>query len=134
MLDPALREIQLEQLQDKEIEAAYKEAQRAENLVKYRDEIMSRPKTEWFKSFKEKKDLQNESKKDLKNVGDKFDESLTQMSRKVKERERKIKKKEDEKLAKAQANSIFGQDKEAEKKELRNQTQDRGKGRAPKET
>ena len=71
-----MREIQLEQQQDKEIEQAYREAQRAENMVKYRDEIMSRPKTEWHKTFKEKKDLQKESKKDLKNVGSKFDESL----------------------------------------------------------
>ena len=38
---------------------------------------MSRPKTEWHKSFKEKKELQKASKKDLKNLGSKFDESLT---------------------------------------------------------
>ena len=45
-------------------------------MVKYRDEIMSRPKTEWHKSYKEKSELRKESKKDLKNVGAKFDESL----------------------------------------------------------
>lgn len=56
-LDPLMREIQLEEQQDKEIERAYKEAQRAENLVKYKSEIMSRPKTEWHKTYKEKKDL-----------------------------------------------------------------------------
>lgn len=50
---------------------------RAENVIKYKDEIMSRPKTEWHKSFKEKKDLRKESKRDLKNVGSKFDESLS---------------------------------------------------------
>ena len=65
-LDPLLREIQLEQMQDKEIELAYKEAARAENLIKYKDEIMSRPKSEWHQSFKRKKDLRKESKKDLK--------------------------------------------------------------------
>ena len=63
-------------MQDREIERAYKEAARAENMVKYRDEIMSRPKNEWHKTFKEKKDLRKESKRDLKNVGAKFDESL----------------------------------------------------------
>lgn len=68
-LDPLLREIQLEQQQDKEIEKAYKEASRAENIVKYKDEIMSRPKNEWHKNYKEKKDLQKESKKDLKSLG-----------------------------------------------------------------
>lgn len=52
-----MREIQLEQQQDKEIERAYKEASRAENMIKYKDEIMSRPKAEWHKNYKEKKDL-----------------------------------------------------------------------------
>ena len=35
----------------------YKEAQRAENMVKYKDEIMSRPKPEWHVNYKENKDL-----------------------------------------------------------------------------
>ena len=91
-LDPMLREIQLEHQQDKEIERAYREAMRAENVIKYKDEIMSRPKTEWHKSFKEKKDLRKESKRDLKNVGSKFDESLSQMqmSKKQRMREKKL--------------------------------------------
>ena len=38
-LDPIIREIELEQIQDKELEQAYREAQRAENMVKYKDEI-----------------------------------------------------------------------------------------------
>ncbi len=76
-----MREIHLEQSQDREIERAYKEAQRAENMIKYKDEIMSRPKAEWHKNYKEKKDLRKESKKDLKAVADKFDESLNQMSK-----------------------------------------------------
>ena len=80
-LDPLMRELQLEEQQDKEIERAYKEASRAENMIKYKDEIMSRPKTEWHKSFKEKKDLQKESKKDLKSLGTKFDESLAEQSK-----------------------------------------------------
>ena len=65
---------------------------RAENVIKYKDEIMSRPKTEWHKSFKEKKDLRKESKRDLKNVGSKFDESLgqMQMSKKQRMREKKL--------------------------------------------
>ena len=77
---------------------------------------MSRPKTEWHKNYKEKKELQTESKKDLKNIGDRFDESLGITSKKVKERERKIKQKEAEKLMKANKDSAFGQDKEARKK------------------
>lgn len=111
-LDPLLREIQLEQQQDREIEKAYKEATRAENMVKYKDEIMSRPKTEWHKTFKEKKDLRKESKKDLKDMGKKFDESLTGMGKQQKLREKKKQRKEEEKLAKAQQSSLFGTDKE----------------------
>ena len=38
------------------------------------------------------------------------------MSKKQKEKERKLKKKEQEKLEKAQANSMFGKDKEARQK------------------
>ena len=71
---------------------------RAENVIKYKDEIMSRPKTEWHKSFKEKKDLRKESKRDLKNVGSKFDESLgqMQMSKKQRMREKKLQEKQEE--------------------------------------
>lgn len=51
-LDPVIREIELEQIQDKELQQAYREAERAENLVKFKDEIQSRPKNEWHKSVK----------------------------------------------------------------------------------
>ena len=112
-LDPLLREIQLEQMQDKEIELAYKEAARAENLIKYKDEIMSRPKSEWHQTFKQKKDLRKESKKDLKQMGARFDEALTEMSKEQKLRDKKQKRKEEERLQKAAASSMFGTDKEA---------------------
>ena len=100
-------------MQDKEIERAYKEAARAENLVKYKDEIMSRPKAEWLTSHKQKKDLRKESKKDLKQMGAKFDEALTVMSKEQKLRNKKQQRKEEERLAKAAASSMFGTDKEA---------------------
>ena len=76
------------------------EAARAENLVKYKDEIMSRPKAEWHKSFKEKKDLRKESKKDLKTVSQKFDDSLLP-AKQQKLREAKLQRKEAERLEKA---------------------------------
>lgn len=109
-MDPLLREIQLEQMQDREIEWAYKEASRAENMIKYKDDIMSRPKNEWHKSYQEKKDLRKESKKDLKNTGNKFDESLTQMSKSEKLRVQKMKRKEEERLEKLNATTDFGTD------------------------
>ena len=109
----------MDHMQDKEIERAYMEAQRAENMVKYKDEIMSRPKAEWHKSFKEKKDLRKESKKDLKSVGQKFDEALTNSNMSAKQlklREAKAQRKEEERLRKAAASSMFGVDQEARKK------------------
>ena len=100
-------------MQDREIEWAYKEASRAENMIKYKDDIMSRPKNEWHKSYQEKKDLRKESKKDLKNTGNKFDESLTQMSKSEKLRVQKMKRKEEERLEKLNATTTFGTDQEA---------------------
>ena len=55
------------------MEMAYRDAQRAENMIKYKDEIMSRPKSEWHKTLKQKKDLRKESNKDLDNIKEKFD-------------------------------------------------------------
>lgn len=74
---------------------------------------MSRPKSEWHKSFKEKKELRKESKKDLKSLGQKFDDSLTGVSKQQKLRDKKKQRKEEERLAKAQQSSLFGSDKEA---------------------
>lgn len=85
-------------MQDKEIEQAYKEAQRAENMVKYKDEILSRPKNEWFKTIKQAAELRKESKNDLGNVGTKFDASLTEMTKTQKAIAKKREKKAAEKL------------------------------------
>jgi hypothetical protein len=40
--------------QDRELLNAYKEAQRAENMIKYKSEIMSRPRAEWHTNRKGK--------------------------------------------------------------------------------
>lgn len=93
----------------------YKEAQRAENMVKYKDEIMSRPKPEWHVNYKENKDLQKASKKDLKEIGTKFEDSLFQLSKEQKSRDKKAQRKEEERLEKVAAKSVFGQDKEGRK-------------------
>ena len=53
------------------------EAQRAENLIKYKDEISNRPKTVWLKTEKQKQDIKDKSKEDLKNVSKKFDEQIS---------------------------------------------------------
>lgn len=72
-LDPLIHEMELEILADKEIEQAYKEASRAENIFKYKKDIMSRPKNEWFTTKKKTDELKKESKKDLKNIKSNFD-------------------------------------------------------------
>lgn len=52
---------------------------------------MSRPKSEWIKSFKEKKDLRKESKKDLKQMSSKFDEALQTMGKRKRDQKREEK-------------------------------------------
>jgi len=52
-----MHKVDLELTQDREVLEAYKEAQRAENLIKYKADIMSRPKAEWHSSKKQKKEL-----------------------------------------------------------------------------
>jgi len=56
-IDPLLHTIEVELQQDRELENAYKEAQRAENMIKYKAEIMARPKAEWHNSRKDKLNL-----------------------------------------------------------------------------
>lgn len=67
-LDPIIHEIELQLNADAEIEQAYRDAQKAENFAKHKDEILSRPKREWHISGKKKEAIKQESKQDLKNV------------------------------------------------------------------
>ena len=53
-IDPLLQKLSLELDQDDEIQKAYMEAQRAENMIKHKAEILSKPKAEWHTSKKEK--------------------------------------------------------------------------------
>ena len=84
-----MHEIDLEQQRDKEMELAYRDAQRAENMIKYKDEIMSRPKNEWHKTLKQKKELRIDSTKDLGNMREKFDAQLSQVNKNKKKRDQK---------------------------------------------
>ena len=49
----------MKQRTEKELELATMEATRANNLVKYEDEIKSRRKRTWFKSEKEKQQVRS---------------------------------------------------------------------------
>ena len=55
------------------MEEAYKEADRAENMIKYRAEIQSKPKTNWIMSKKKKHEVKKGSKEDLKKISKKFE-------------------------------------------------------------
>lgn len=73
------------------------EAKRAENLLKYRDEIMNKPKKHWLKNTQQKKDIKEKSKKELSDIKNKFDDYSTQQSKDVRKRDRKQKSKETKK-------------------------------------
>lgn len=73
ILDPLLQDLKLEMMEDRELEKAYREAARAENLIKYKEEINSRPRASWGSTREEKLQLKRDSRKDLKNIKEKFD-------------------------------------------------------------
>ena len=106
-LDPIIHELDTEIQADKEIEAAYKEAVRAENLVKFKKDIMSRPKAEWHTTKKQATELKKESKKDLKNIRNNFEVQLASQPRK-----RDVKKAQKEQ---AKSGSKFRDDAETDK-------------------
>jgi len=47
-LEEAVKEVLADERTDKELERADREARRAENLIKYKEEIQNRPKKQWF--------------------------------------------------------------------------------------
>lgn len=100
VIDPILHEIEVEMTQDRELLNAYKEAQRAENMIKYRSEIQSRPRAEWHSNRREKLEIKRESFADLKNIKEKFDNHGKKpldpkgKNKNEKKRDKKIKAKE----------------------------------------
>lgn len=57
-----------EEKQEKQLTQMESEVQRGENLVKYQDEIMSRPKRTWFESEKEKRANKDRAKAEVNGV------------------------------------------------------------------
>ena len=67
---PQVQEILSMERSEKALSTAEKELDRAENLVNFRDEIMARPKREWFQSVKEKEaDKESSRMKHLDDFG-----------------------------------------------------------------
>lgn len=60
------------------MQEAIKELSRSENLIKYKKEIESRPKKEWFMGQGRRDDIAKESKGDLKSIKEKFEGQLGQ--------------------------------------------------------
>lgn len=67
-LDKVVKSIQCELEEEKENREALREIERGENMLKYREEIMSRPRKEWFVGNKRRNEVAKDSKKDLKNI------------------------------------------------------------------
>lgn len=72
-LEKVVAQIQCELEQEREMLEAMKELARSENMIKYSDEIGSRPKKEWFMGKGKRDDIVKESKGDLKTIKDKFE-------------------------------------------------------------
>jgi hypothetical protein len=53
-MDAMVKDMLIEEAGDKELQQGLMEARRAENLIKYRDEIQNRPKNVWLKNEKQK--------------------------------------------------------------------------------
>ena len=53
-MDAMVKDLLIEEAGDKELQQGLMEARRAENLIKYREEIQNRPKNVWLKNEKQK--------------------------------------------------------------------------------
>lgn len=56
---------------------AVRDLERSKNMIKYKKEIMSRPKKEWFVGQKRRNEVAQESKADLKNIRKNYEDQLT---------------------------------------------------------
>lgn len=64
-LDDEVGEILKEEKQEKQLQQMESEVQRADNIMKHQDEIMSRPKRTWFESEKEKQANKDRAKAEM---------------------------------------------------------------------
>jgi hypothetical protein len=78
-------------------------------MVKFKKDIMSRPKAEWHTTKKKATELKKESKKDLKNIRSNFEGQLPSQPRK------RDLKKDQKQQAKEEGGSKFKNDAESDK-------------------
>jgi len=91
-LEQIVNDIQCELENDREMKEAMREMKRSENMIKYKDEIKSRPKKEWFQGSERRKEAVKEGKEELKNIKSKF-EGTYQNKRENKQRSKSKAKK-----------------------------------------
>ena len=97
---------------------AMRDLEKSKNMIKFKDEIMSRPKKEWFVGNKRRNEVVRESKDDLKNIRRKFEDQLTNQERNKNKKEKKRNMKTKEKQQRAQkGESAFKSDFENGKKD-----------------
>ena len=101
-LDQLVKDLQIEEAGDQELQKAFMEARKAENMIKFKDEIKNRPKSVWLKNEAQKQDIRDKSKEDLGNISKKFDEQITIAHKEAKEKSKQIKKRDQKKLEKKQ--------------------------------
>ena len=108
-LDRLLKQIQADLQQEREMKEAIREIQRSENLIKYKKDIESRPKKEWFMGRGKRENIAKESKDDLQNIKKKFEHYNTGLQQnrdhQKKKRDRKRESKREEASKKRSAST-----------------------------
>jgi ATP-dependent RNA helicase DDX27 len=92
-LDKVMKEVMCELEQDREMKETMREIQRSENLIKHRQEIISRPRKEWIMGKKRTETIKKESRADLQQIKHKFESSLKDQHEKDRKRTQKQNKK-----------------------------------------
>ena len=113
-LDQIVKEVQVEEANDREMTKALMDTKRAENMIKYKEEIMNRPKKQWLKNDQQKKDIKEKSKSELNEIREKFDsyQQPANGKKQQKQGENPQKKRDKKKLEKGQ--SRFDEDIESD--------------------
>lgn len=65
LLGDAIKKIKELEQSERQMDRAYMEASKAENLIQFEDEITNRPKKEWFQTTKMKKEVAEMSKEEV---------------------------------------------------------------------
>ena len=88
-----MNDIQCELENERELKEAMREMKRSENLIKYKDEISSRPKKEWFQGKHRREEAANEARQELQTIKNKFEGQLQSEKKRDKKKKSKSKSK-----------------------------------------